>query len=99
VVTIFWIDSALQTDVCVASVFCVCTKTHLIDLLVQSDILSALWFGFCFFSGERLKYLNTVLLFIVVLSNSEFRGKLLSMFYSTVMKCQCVFSLLLTFVG
>lgn len=69
-----------------ASVFCVCTETHLIHLLVQSDILSALQFGFCFFSGERLKHLNTVVLFIVVLSNSEFREKLLSMFYSAVME-------------
>lgn len=82
-----------------ASVFCVRTETRSIDLLVQSDILIALQFGFCFFPGERLKYLNTVVLFIVVLSNSEFREKLLSMFYSAVMESKCIFSLLLTFVG
>lgn len=40
--------------------------------------------GFACFSGERLTYLNTIVLFIVVLSNSEFGEKLLSMFDSGV---------------
>lgn len=36
--------SAIRADACVASVFCVCTETYLLDLLIQSDILTALQF-------------------------------------------------------
>lgn len=55
--------------------------------------------GFAYFSVERLTYLNTVVLFIVVLSNTEFGEKLLSMFDSGVRESWCVFSLFLAFVG
>lgn len=65
-------------------------RNLLIDQLDWGDILSALQFGVFFFNfffpGERLKNLNIVVLFILVLSNSEFLENLMSMFYYAVME-------------
>lgn len=81
VVMVFWVDQC-NSSRCLCGKCVLCLHRNLLAWSFDSE-----WHFNCItvclfvcFPGERLKYLNTVVLFIVVLSNSEFRRKLLNSF-------------------